>query len=182
MKVLLRHVADGLALCFALLIAPPLFAATIDAVAVQPDSGNTRVVFDVSVRVLFQVFTLENPHRVVVDLDEPRVLVRERLRPSVVATRQREVTQPQALALFERGAAGMRWWSTFESLWANVTLFDVRGSVVRQFVFGEVLAPGLHQIQLDGRDQHGNPMRSGVYLYEVSMPGHLMAGKMLFVR
>lgn len=59
-----------------------------------------------------------------IDLDEPRVLVRERLRPSTVATRQREVTQPQALALFERGAAGLRWWSTFESLWANVTLFD----------------------------------------------------------
>jgi hypothetical protein len=58
------------------------------------------------------------------DLDEPRILVRERLRPSAVATRQREVTQPQALRLFERGAAGLRWWSTFEALWANVTLFD----------------------------------------------------------
>ncbi len=72
MKVLLRHVADGLALCLALLIASPAFAATIDAVAVQPDSGNTRVIFDVSVRVPFQVFTLENPHRVVVDLDDSR--------------------------------------------------------------------------------------------------------------
>jgi hypothetical protein len=61
-----------------------------------------------------------------VDLDEPRVLARERLRPSRVATRVREVTQPQALALFERHerAVGLRWWSTFESLWANVTLFD----------------------------------------------------------
>ena len=72
MKVRLRHLADGLALCFALLIASPAFAATIDAVAVQPDSGNTRVVFDVSARVPFQVFTLENPHRVVVDLDDSR--------------------------------------------------------------------------------------------------------------
>ena len=51
---------------------------------------------------------------------------RERLRPSRVATRERDVTQPQALALLERhpDAAGLRWWSTFESLWANVTLFD----------------------------------------------------------
>ena len=63
---------------------------------------------------------------VLVDLDEPRVLVREQLRPSIVATRTRAVTQPQALALHERHpeAAGLRWWSTFESLWANVTLFD----------------------------------------------------------
>ena len=61
-----------------------------------------------------------------VDLDEPAVLRRERLRPSRVATREREVTQPQARSLYEghRRAAGLRWWSTFESLWANVTLFD----------------------------------------------------------
>jgi hypothetical protein len=61
-----------------------------------------------------------------VDLDEPSVLRRERLRPSRVATRQRDITRPQALALYERhpSAAGLRWWSTFESLWANVTLFD----------------------------------------------------------
>ncbi|HKU55729.1 MAG TPA: RES family NAD+ phosphorylase [Gaiellaceae bacterium] len=61
-----------------------------------------------------------------VDLDDPVVLRRERLRPSGVATRVRQVTQPQARALHEGhpDAAGLRWWSTFESLWANVTLFD----------------------------------------------------------
>ena len=61
-----------------------------------------------------------------IDLDEPAVLRRERLRPSLVATRHRDVTRPQARALHERHtqAAGLRWWSTFESLWANVTLFD----------------------------------------------------------
>jgi len=61
-----------------------------------------------------------------VDLDDPVVLRRERLRPSGVATRAREVTQPQARALHEAhpDTAGLRWWSTLESLWANVTLFD----------------------------------------------------------
>jgi hypothetical protein len=61
-----------------------------------------------------------------IDLDEPAVLRRERLRPSRVATRERAVTQPQALALHEKhpDAAGLRWWSTFESQWLNVTLFD----------------------------------------------------------
>jgi hypothetical protein len=66
-----------------------------------------------------------------IDLDEPTVLRRERLRPSLVATRHREVTQPQAAQLFDShaDAAGLRWWSTFEASWANVTLFDraVRG-------------------------------------------------------
>ena len=61
-----------------------------------------------------------------VDLDEPRVLTRNRLRPSQVATRQREVTQPQALVLYGRhpDAAALRWWSTYEALWANYTVFD----------------------------------------------------------
>lgn len=62
----------------------------------------------------------------VIDLDDPAVLAQHHLRPSLVATRVREVTQRQALALHRRHrfAAGLRWWSVFESLWANVTVFD----------------------------------------------------------
>jgi hypothetical protein len=62
----------------------------------------------------------------VIDLDDPRVLQQERLRPSRVATADRSVTQPQALALYHRhlDAAGLRWWSRWEALWANITVFD----------------------------------------------------------
>lgn len=68
-----------------------------------------------------------------VDLDDPAVLRRERLRPSRVATRERALTQPQALALHEKHdeAAGLRWWSTFEAQWLNVTLFDRVASALR---------------------------------------------------
>jgi hypothetical protein len=61
-----------------------------------------------------------------VDLDDPRVLTRRRLRPSQVATRERAVTQRQAAALYALPAppAGIRWWSTLESSWLDVTLFD----------------------------------------------------------
>lgn len=61
-----------------------------------------------------------------IDLDEPRVLQRERLRPSGVATRNRTATQAYAERLFDAhpSALGLRWWSTFESSWINVTLFD----------------------------------------------------------
>jgi hypothetical protein len=60
-----------------------------------------------------------------VDFDDPAVLRRRRLRPSLVATRDRSVTQPQALALYrETEAVGLRWWSIHESRWANYTLFD----------------------------------------------------------
>ena len=62
----------------------------------------------------------------VVDLDDPHVLRRERLRPSRVATGERRVTQAGAAALREKhpDAAGIRWWSTLEASWLNVTLFD----------------------------------------------------------
>jgi hypothetical protein len=61
----------------------------------------------------------------VVDLDDPAELRRRRLRPSRVATRDRAITQPQALDVYrDTGAAGIRWWSIHESLWANYTLFD----------------------------------------------------------
>lgn len=61
-----------------------------------------------------------------IDLDDPVVLERERLRPSVVATRERTITQPQARALHTRhpASAGLRWWSTYESRWMHVTVFD----------------------------------------------------------
>ena len=69
----------------------------------------------------------------IVDLDDPAVLRRERLRPSQVATRDRRLTQAQALALHERHseAAGLQWWSTYEAQWMNVTLFDRAASRLR---------------------------------------------------
>jgi hypothetical protein len=68
-----------------------------------------------------------------VDLDDPAVLRRERLRPSQVATRDRRLTQPRARALHDGHprAAGLKWWSTHESLWINVTLFDRAAPRVR---------------------------------------------------
>jgi hypothetical protein len=68
-----------------------------------------------------------------VDLDDPGVLEREALRPSLVATRERRVTQPQALALYHAHptAAGLTWWSVYESLWTNATLFDRVGARLR---------------------------------------------------
>jgi hypothetical protein len=73
------------------------------------------------------VAELELPDRVqLIDLDDPVLLIAHELRPSVVATRQRTVTQPQALQIYRRHrfAAGLRWWSMFEALWTNFTIFE----------------------------------------------------------
>ena len=66
------------------------------------------------------------------DLDDPGVLVREELRPSAVATRRRSVTQRQAAQLWERHApAALRWWSTLEASWPNLTLFHTAAGELR---------------------------------------------------
>ena len=90
-----------------------------------------------------------------IDLDDPSVLLRERLRPSQVATRSRLVTQPQALALYGRHprAAGLRWWSSWEALWANVTVFDRAATRLRA---GEVTELTLdHPSLLEAADLFG---------------------------
>jgi hypothetical protein len=70
-------------------------------------------------------------HAPVADLDDPRTLLAEELRPSQVATSRRAVTQGYAERLFDAGAAGLRWWSTLESGWINVTLFDPAQPLLR---------------------------------------------------
>jgi hypothetical protein len=63
---------------------------------------------------------------VLVDLDDPRVLVAESLSPSTVATGRPGTSRSYAVELFERhrDVAGLRWWSSLETSWLNVTLFD----------------------------------------------------------
>jgi hypothetical protein len=92
------------------------------------------------------VAELELPDRAaVVDLDDPGELVRRGLRPSLVATRRREVTQPQALAAYRDGADALRWCSTPAALWTNVTLFDRAAPALR---VGDVRALALDDAAL----------------------------------
>jgi hypothetical protein len=60
------------------------------------------------------------------DLDDPAVLMERRLRPSMVATRERKTTRKWAADLFRVRPRrdGIRWWSTLEAGWMHVTLFD----------------------------------------------------------
>lgn len=66
--------------------------------------------------------------RAVLDLDDPAVLIARGLRPSQIATRHRTLTQAIAVAAFDDDHAygGLRWWSTLEASWINVTLFAER--------------------------------------------------------
>ncbi len=61
-----------------------------------------------------------------VDLDDAAQLLARRLQPSHVATHRRSRTQRIAEGIFSEGAAGIRWWSTLNAEWTNVTLFHER--------------------------------------------------------
>lgn len=68
-----------------------------------------------------------------IDLDDPRILTRARLRPSEVATNTRAVTQAYAARLFDEHpvAVGLRWWSTLEASMSNLTLYDRAAEALR---------------------------------------------------
>ena len=72
-------------------------------------------------------YTADPDRLALCDLDDAHELVRQRMRPSDVITRDYGFTQKWARALFERGRwAGVRWWSYYEARWANVGLWDIR--------------------------------------------------------
>ena len=60
------------------------------------------------------------------DLDDPEELAGRELRPSRVATGDRDTTQALAMDLHSGGVPGFSWWSTIEAAWVNVTLFAER--------------------------------------------------------
>jgi len=104
-------------------------AASAVAEALAPFRGAGRLhasMLERSGRRLSLV-ALELDHtQALVDLDDPLVLDAEELRPSLVATRRRDITRAQARRLFDAhpGAPGLRWWSPLEASWINATLFD----------------------------------------------------------
>jgi hypothetical protein len=58
-------------------------------------------------------------------LDDPGELIRQRLRPSTVITRDYGVTQRWALEIYrQRAFAGISWWSYCDSRWTTIGLWD----------------------------------------------------------
>lgn len=60
------------------------------------------------------------------DLDDPRVLVQQAIKPSELMTRGRQITQKWAARLYDQGHPGFLWPSSLESRWINATLFETR--------------------------------------------------------
>lgn len=66
-----------------------------------------------------------------VDLDDPRELLRLGLSPGTLASSDRARTQAAAERIYASGAAGLRWWSALSGDWHGVVLFLDRVPVER---------------------------------------------------
>ncbi len=78
----------------------------------------------------------------VCNLDDPRELLAQTLRPSLVATRDYSVSQGWALALFrQRRWSGARWWSYHDARWASFGLWKHR-----------CIAHGVEELTIDDVD------------------------------
>ena len=63
----------------------------------------------------------------VCDLDDPKQLLRLRLRPSDVVSRDYTRTREWALRVYEQQTwAGIRWWSYYDPRWTSYGLWDLR--------------------------------------------------------
>ena len=63
----------------------------------------------------------------------------------------------------------------------EIAIHDVRGRLVRTLA-AAALAPGEHALVWDGRDLHGAPQASGVYLYEVRSGAWTAHGRMTLTK
>jgi hypothetical protein len=65
--------------------------------------------------------------------------------------------------------------------WANLSIYDVRGKLVRVLVDGPVTT-GTHTTCWDGCDGTGRQVRPGVYLYRLTAGGETQVGKAVLVQ
>lgn len=59
---------------------------------------------------------------------------------------------------------------------ATVQVFDPRGRLVRNLMPRQYLMPGIHEVTLDGRNENGNRLASGIYYYRVQAAEGVIKG------
>jgi hypothetical protein len=63
----------------------------------------------------------------------------------------------------------------------QIRVFDAGGHLVRSLV-DRVEAPGEHHVDFDGRDDRGQPLASGVYLYRLDAGRTTLSRKMVLLK
>jgi hypothetical protein len=64
----------------------------------------------------------------------------------------------------------------------RVRLFDTQGRLIRTVLDDPLLDAGAHSVRVDGRDDAGNPLSSGVFFYQVESPERVEKGRFTLVK
>ncbi len=65
---------------------------------------------------------------------------------------------------------------------ATVHLFDLRGRLVRRVIEERALSPGYHDVRIDGRDDHGQRLASGVYFFRIHAVEGVETGQLTILK
>ena len=79
-------------------------------------------------------------------------------------------------------ASGVLDFATGKTGPARVRIFDARGRLVRTLVEVQELRSGQHRYAIDGRDDHGRNLATGLYFYRVDADGVSVTGRMALVK
>jgi flagellar hook assembly protein FlgD len=55
-------------------------------------------------------------------------------------------------------------------------------NIAGQLITSQSYRPGSHQLEWDGRDLHGNPCGSGIYLIKLKSPSHSSSAKLILIK
>ena len=64
----------------------------------------------------------------------------------------------------------------------KLIIYDALGRQVRTLVNGQSYTPGFHAVNWDGRDNNGQSVPSGVYIYRIKAGSFIADNKMLLVK
>jgi len=65
---------------------------------------------------------------------------------------------------------------------ARVELYDVGGRRIRTLIGGEHMAAGYHEVAIDGRNESGERLASGVYFYRIEAAGEVARGRFAILK
>ncbi|HTM01497.1 MAG TPA: putative Ig domain-containing protein [Candidatus Omnitrophota bacterium] len=63
----------------------------------------------------------------------------------------------------------------------DLRIFDLKGRLVRDVTQGAVFGPGYQEIRIDGKDQNGRRIASGVYFYRLSTAEGSASGRLVLI-
>jgi hypothetical protein len=64
----------------------------------------------------------------------------------------------------------------------NLTIYNIRGEVVKKLIRNEINLPGRYIITWDGRDENGKEVSSGVYFYMLHSINYRNGRKMILLK